>query len=416
MKTLTLTTTFESSEHQSLGDLKLPGLPQDKQKLMMPNGIELSFGDICALAGDYFAVAKKPISFGKDEKDRKDRFLNAYETLAYSKRRKVRKILKIIEGQTKAINDAMSQGKPEYTGAHIKFKEMLKVLVSTKFNIVGVFEMAFDHMENNAMIAHHVGHTLAREAAARAHYINNPREQQAQLAYAYSLEAFACHFLTDHFASGHLRTPSSALYFEFGAEIGALLGILMHKEDNNIGLNVANENGDIWKAYGDAHLFESYNKKTRELAINALNIVINEVYKAFESGIAPTNEYSAAYKLLPKPMPNNPSPMFIDDAETMRLYYRANLDNIDCNEYKKLKRIKIPYILFHFITRSIKNNLKIQKEISQPQPSVEEKGKKQLQHPSNSLKDFSLFSPTQKQNYTPASINELNTPRIFYKK
>lgn len=357
---------FESAEHQSFYPLELPGLPADKQTFTVSDGIQLGFGDVCALGGDYFAVAQEPISFGYDEEDRKNRFLNAYETLIYSKKHKLNNIIAIIEEQARAIDKAMSQGKSEYEGiSQHKFKEMLKAIVYTKFEIIDILAMGFDHMGENATIAHQVGHSLALEAAARAHYITDPWEQYQQLEYAYSLEAFACHFLIDHFASGHLRTPSMALYEKFGARLGTLLSLFMHSEENNMGLYVKNEQGDLWKAYGDAHLFEDYNHQTKDIATAALQTVINEVYHAFQSGQVPKNTNSAAYTLFPmQVVDNNYSPLFLEDKANNQLFYRAHLDDLDCQEYKKLKHSKVPHILAHFFKRYIKEKLTTEKEIS----------------------------------------------------
>ena len=389
------TTHFESSEHKELGQITLPGLPPDQQKLTMPNGVNLSVGDIIALAGDYYGIANKPISFGKDENDRKNRFLDAYRTLAYSKRRKIRNILEIIQGQLKSIDEAMAQGNPEYVGVQrYKWKEVLKALYYTKLNVVRLSEMSFDHMEENTLIAHQAGHILAMEAAARAHYLQDPKQKYAQLAYAYSLELFACHFLTDHFASGHIRTPSVALHYEFGTEIGGLLASIMHNEENAVGLNVTNARGDSWKSYGDARLFESYNKKTREITIEALKIVINEVYSAFTTGQVPTNKYSAAYQLIPQALQENPSPMFINDRNNIQILYRSDLDDINCKDYKRLTRAKIPYVLLsHYMAQTTKDSLKKHK-LAENSQSVGEKALSRLMN-------FSLFKATKKQDGAP---------------
>lgn len=384
---------FESTEHRSFKELQLPGLPPNMQTFTI-SGIQLSFSDIIALAGDYYAIAKSPICLGLNDQDRKNRFLNAYDTLAHSKKHKIKKIISIIDGQTKAINKAIAEGKSEYAGVlHYRFKEILKALSYTNFKIVRIFTMSLDHMGENATIAHHIGHTLAIEAAARAHYIDDPQQKYEQLAYAYSLEAFACHFLTDHFSSGHLRTPSLALYYKFGAELGTLLGLFMHSEENDIGLNVSNENGDAWKAYGDAHLFEMYNIQTKEITTKALQIVLNEVYNAFKSGQVPTDTKSSAYKLLPLFLAENHSPLFIEDKINKRLLYRANLDDIDCNEYKYLKHTKVPYILAHLLKRSIKDKVTTKEDVllDKASPSNEDKLEAKIQTISNNLKKFSLF-------------------------
>jgi hypothetical protein len=66
---------------------------------------------------------------------------------------------------------------------------------------------------------------------------------------AIALTAFGCHFLTDAFASGHMRTPVAQL----GAR-GALASKMMHDLDNGYGLLVENSRGQRWRAFGDEYL------------------------------------------------------------------------------------------------------------------------------------------------------------------
>lgn len=392
--------TFISAEHKSLDEeLIFPGLPNDQKKFLMPNGMQLSFGEIIALSGDFYGVAKLPICLGKDDQERKERFLNAYATLAYSKRKKEMKVLKLIDEQMDAIKKAMSEGKPESVGLEQDaIKEIVKILRYTKFEIIDLYEMALDHMDNNAILAHHTGHQLAMEVAAKAHYLMDEGQRLQQLAYAYTLEAFACHFLTDLFASGHLRVPTSALFFEFGPAISSLLITFMHNEDNYAGLNVINDNGDAWKAYGDAHLFETDNQTTRRTAIQALKLIINEVHNAFLTGNLPNNDYSQAYKLLPKPTLENFSPMFSNDLANNCLLYRKKLKDMNCNEYKKLTHSNVLYVLTKLSINYLKNYLRT-KEYGLKEAYKQLNNK--VKHNKDHVK-FTIFNSSEKKE----SINE----------
>jgi hypothetical protein len=66
---------------------------------------------------------------------------------------------------------------------------------------------------------------------------------------AIALTAFGCHFLTDAFASGHMRTPVAQL-----GPRGALASKIMHDFDNRYGLLVENARGQRWRAFGDEYL------------------------------------------------------------------------------------------------------------------------------------------------------------------
>jgi hypothetical protein len=57
------------------------------------------------------------------------------------------------------------------------------------------------------------------------------------------------HFLTDAFASGHMRTPRKLL-----GRDGSLLAGVMHDLENDLGLLVRNDLGQSWRAFGDSSL------------------------------------------------------------------------------------------------------------------------------------------------------------------
>jgi hypothetical protein len=71
------------------------------------------------------------------------------------------------------------------------------------------------------------------------------------------VEAFGCHFLTDLFASGHIRVPRGVLGRRFGITRGALvMSKRFHDEDNREGLWVRplrfqGEKRPVWRAFGD---------------------------------------------------------------------------------------------------------------------------------------------------------------------
>ena len=62
-----------------------------------------------------------------------------------------------------------------------------------------------DHFLPYAKDAYIAGHELALEKAREASKVGNQENKIRLLEEAYSIDAFACHFLTDSFSSGHLR-------------------------------------------------------------------------------------------------------------------------------------------------------------------------------------------------------------------
>lgn len=87
--------------------------------------------------------------------------------------------------------------------------------------------------------------------------------------------AFADHFLTDAFASGHLRVPRDALV----GLPGALPTRQMHDEENVHGLWVQSASGFVWRAYGDDNL--GTNPVHLTLTAYAVGLSLQRIFKAY---------------------------------------------------------------------------------------------------------------------------------------
>ncbi len=87
--------------------------------------------------------------------------------------------------------------------------------------------------------------------------------------------AFADHFLTDAFASGHLRVPRDALV----GLTGALPTRQMHDEENVYGLWVQSASGFVWRAYGDDNL--GTNPVHLTLTAYAVGLSLQRIFKAY---------------------------------------------------------------------------------------------------------------------------------------
>ena len=120
---------FMSPEHESFG----PNLPNSQsdpdhptfnqvksnQVLKLPNGIQLTFGQIVALAGDFYGVPEEPII---DHKHlipdtmiwRKKRFRAFYDTLACAEYSKIKKestqLISIMQEEKLKIKEAIKNG------------------------------------------------------------------------------------------------------------------------------------------------------------------------------------------------------------------------------------------------------------------------------------------------------------------
>src|SRR5206468_1692437 len=109
----------------------------------------------------------------------------------------------------------------------------------------------FDHFGRDAVAAYRAAHAAACQAAREAKDAGSAAEQRRGLERAYLMNAGADHFLTDLFASGHLRVPRRELHEHgFVKMVGDLLAKRMHDEDNQLGLVVVNRRRQEWRAYG----------------------------------------------------------------------------------------------------------------------------------------------------------------------
>lgn len=241
---------FEAVEHENIGNkvtLRFPGSGGEDQEVLsadrplrLPNGLQLSFGQIIALAGDFYGIPEHPIIDPSEKPEkiaagRRDRFSAAYSTLANGDYKRIKKeldqILKIMTKERSAIEAALEskEGKvvisDEKGDIHMVPSELYEQLGHTlvekwdkatggywAFGVPVIFGRIMKLAENNldhflpyAKDAYLAGHELALEKARAATIAGNLDQKIKVLEEAYSMDAFACHFLTDSFSSGHLR-------------------------------------------------------------------------------------------------------------------------------------------------------------------------------------------------------------------
>jgi hypothetical protein len=246
---------FEAAEHQNIGNnIKLhfpattPNSCKSKEQVLdiqgsekflrMPNGVELSFGQMIALAGDFYGIPEQPIinpppkEQDKEKARRKERFIAAYNTLARAPKETIEKelkqILEIMTEEKNAIEGAPKEGMaiiPKDDKVYIVpsevYKKLGNSLVEKWDTITGgkwmigipcifgrIMKLAsnnHDHFLPYAKDAYLTGHELALGKAKEAGTSKDPDLKLKLLEEAYTIDAFACHFLTDSFSSGHIR-------------------------------------------------------------------------------------------------------------------------------------------------------------------------------------------------------------------
>ncbi len=176
--------------------------------LTLQNGIQLTFGQIVALAGDFYGVADKPIiitdtpltpeSNKEHNKEHKKRFKAAYRTLASAPRKEIEDEVKKLVKMIREDQIVREKGKG-------KLHTNVQFTMATKGRMVRLAAKNFDHFQPQAKEAYLVGHQLAMKKAREAAKEKDLEKKKKKLMEAYSMDAFACHFLTDCFSSGHIR-------------------------------------------------------------------------------------------------------------------------------------------------------------------------------------------------------------------
>jgi hypothetical protein len=204
----------EYTEHVFIGDSIQLTLADGGKRvasdipISLPNGLTLTYSQINALSGDFYGT-KYPISDGKDDQDRSDRFVAAFRTLADPDPRQPKEaneLLKVLKIEVDEVNKALKTGK-DPSEAYLKVADQTKAFISItkgRKSIPGYLELAlinWDHFGEGARIAYNTGHATAIRRAIGGDLLG-----------AYSMNAFADHFLEDSFSAGHLRTPRKRLH------------------------------------------------------------------------------------------------------------------------------------------------------------------------------------------------------------
>ncbi|WP_248743970.1 MULTISPECIES: phospholipase [unclassified Pseudomonas] len=322
---------FEGAEHTAIGDntrLRFvenaePVLAQNVP-LHLPNGLALTYGQVLALGGDFYGIADRPINEGATPADRLQRFSAAFDTLDAlpTSKAEAPQILAIMQKEIDAVKQAIKDGKPPHEAydalGDTLSEEWNKItgggsFVSALFPLGRYLKLAAnnaDHFGEWARQAYIAGHTVALQTAAAAH----ASQDELQLERAYAMNAFADHYLTDLFSSGHLRVPRKAMAAVVTpSDLGSLITRFMHDEDSKFGLKVRNGHGEQWRAFGDKRYFDATDADNRNQVNLAVQDSADEVYAAYSSGNVPTT-FNALQRLpdltAVMNLANNFSPLF----------------------------------------------------------------------------------------------------------
>ena len=300
---------MESAEHAWIGDQlflrfspdntdQARGLPLALPLPSLTRDSRLTYGQLIALGGDFYGVVGGPISTAANPERA---FQSAFNSLGYDWGETLQ-ILTIMAEEIKAVESALADGRAPSSAYGV-----IGDSLSLRWNVVTGGENAgdlpvvmgrylelaaenWDHFTQYAVTAYCAGHGVAMAHAAAPAGLS-PAESTIRLQEAYALNAFADHFLTDLFSSGHMRAPRKEMYEQvatpipgFSGTLGSLLVRCMHDEDCHNGLKVHNEEGDFWVAYGDKRLLDGVSADNRAMVVRAAQASVNDVWNAHVGG------------------------------------------------------------------------------------------------------------------------------------
>ena len=217
---------FDSPEHEHTGNrvqlwsvTRTGGDMEEEEwiqtsQLRLQNGINISFGMVIAMGGDFYGVPDCPITPQSDPRSNdpqsQKRFRAAYGTLACEPKEGIEKeidaIKRLLEQERESLQNQcvhsvnFNKKYDEITGGRwvggipVVYGRMMKLALTNH-----------DHFQPHAKFAYLAGHELALECAKQAGLSDDGEERKKGLEEAYAIDGFACHFLTDSFASGHMR-------------------------------------------------------------------------------------------------------------------------------------------------------------------------------------------------------------------
>jgi hypothetical protein len=305
------------------------------------------YGQVLALGGDFYGDPLRPIS---TDNDPQAAFRWAYTTFQCEVSGVIEKILAILQREIDAVAAAIRAGKPPSSAYEALGDELSYAWNQATGGGYGILPQGrylklaavnWDHFGFYARKAYVAGHTVAMQRAVSARNPSlTPDQRQHVLESAYSMNAFADHFLTDIFSAGHTRTPRRELYETsiWAKEITGLLARCMHDEDSKYGLKVHNALGQSWTAYGDKRLLDVAAKDELAITVQAVQASANDIWTAYKSGKVVGENAIEALKSLPDLMRvrdlnsrENFSPLFVWKDGTVQC--RTSLVDRNCFQW-----------------------------------------------------------------------------------
>lgn len=135
------------------------------KKFKLSNNLELTYGQINALGGDYYG-SDQPICKGSNANERRDRFMAGWTTLAVDKRAKpeAEELIRIKKKEVELLEKAKYNNggdNPVHGSTMDDLKAFYQAFGREGKGYAGLAMINFDHFGNNARIAYNAGHEAA---------------------------------------------------------------------------------------------------------------------------------------------------------------------------------------------------------------------------------------------------------------
>ena len=359
---------FDSGEHAVIPvALPFPGpngttvtqnaaLYQMSFNLPGQNGSVLSYGQILALAGDFYADPNNPISNQNGLAAQQQQVQANVNSLLVTpaSRNEATNLIDIMQREFNAATPMAWRNLPpsniygteyfDYQYNGITGGSYTSFTSSPRGRYLLIAATNWDHFGPDAVTCYKAAHSLA---LTMAHAATTP----AALEQAYAVNAFADHYLTDLFSAGHIRTPRRQMYqrqfpnavqnpqkSDYDGSTSGMSGSIakaMHDEDSVNGLWVTNNAGDVWLCMGDGQYRSAANYANAALVQLAVNRSIQEIYAAYNGGPVPaSSDAYEALRLVPSLLSGAPnySPMLVPTGTDV--WIRSDLDSLTCQQHE----------------------------------------------------------------------------------
>ncbi len=300
-QTSTSSIKFSAGEHIIIGDQsyhKSCGKRGDCQpSFARADGIErYSYGELIAFSADFYENATELF------REKREPWYQLFRNNIDSTR-------KLFQEEIQAAQSLMDGHRDT------EYPDFSKGFALNYRNYINLAEHNEDHFGFYNIKRYVTEHEHALTLAARAHELRQSGDAGADEALREALfqAAFADHFLTDGFASGHIRNPRRqtlawAESHGYSRRTAAAFSKILHDRDGEIresgehGLAVHNARGDDWFARCDSQLFYKNNGDTRavELVTEAVEISLDEFFATYDTGKIPDGRFPAI-ALVPYP-------------------------------------------------------------------------------------------------------------------